>query len=110
MSRKTENTGFVCENCGKEVLPLTNGSYRNHCPFCLYSKHIDVVPGDRKNRCKGLMEPTGLKFKSGKGFQIVHKCLRCGIGKVNKVAQTTVQPDKVEMLAGLSSREAKITF
>ena len=33
MTRKEENTGFVCEHCGREVLPLKDGSYRNHCPF-----------------------------------------------------------------------------
>jgi hypothetical protein len=47
MSKKIENTGFVCEHCRKRVLPLTNGCYRNHCPFCL-SKHLDEHPGDRK--------------------------------------------------------------
>ena len=103
MSRRKENTGFVCENCGREVLPVTDGSYRNHCPFCLYSKHIDIEPGDRVGRCGGLMRPVGLIYKSGKGFQLVHRCLKCGEEKVNRVAELSVQPDDMEELLKLSN-------
>jgi hypothetical protein len=54
MSRSTENTGFRCEHCQQMVQPVTNGSYRNHCPFCLHSKHVDIMPGDRRNPgCQG---------------------------------------------------------
>lgn len=95
MSRELENSGFRCENCGADVLPLTNGSYRNHCPFCLYSKHVDFRPGDRKSSCHGLMEPIDLIYKAKKGYQIVHRCLKCGVRRVNKVAVDTVQPDDV---------------
>src|SRR4051794_2073561 len=49
MSRSTENSSFCCEHCQQLVLPVTNGSYRNHCPFCLRSKHVDILPGDRSN-------------------------------------------------------------
>jgi hypothetical protein len=102
VSRKSENSAFTCGHCGLEVLPVTNGSYRNHCPFCLHSKHVDVFPGDRMSECGGLMKPVGLRFKSGKGFQIVHECPRCGETSVNKVAQDTVQPDAIEELARLA--------
>ena len=101
MSRKKENTGFICGYCGREVAPLSNGSYRNHCPFCLYSRHVDLAPGDRRSDCGGLMRPVGLKFKAGKGYQIVHECLRCGAERVNKIAENTVQPDEIEAVAGL---------
>ncbi|MGD0779619.1 MAG: RNHCP domain-containing protein [Dehalococcoidales bacterium] len=101
MSRKKENTGFICENCGQKVMPLDNGSYRNHCPYCLYSKHIDKKPGDRAENCGGLMIPTRLKYKSGKGYQIIHRCIKCGVEKVNKIAEDTEQPDNIEILAGL---------
>jgi len=103
MSRGKENTGFVCENCGREVLPVNDGSYRNHCPFCLYSKHIDIIPGDRAGRCGGLMRPVGLIYKSGKGFQLVHRCLKCGEEKVNRVAEFSIQPDDIEELLKLSN-------
>ena len=39
---------FICENCGKEVLPL-GYTARDHCNYCLYSKHLDIFPGDREN-------------------------------------------------------------
>jgi DNA-directed RNA polymerase subunit RPC12/RpoP len=101
MSREKENTGFICEHCGKIVLPLSNGSYRNHCPFCLYSKHVDILPGDRQSQCGGLMEPISLKYKSAKGYQIIHRCLKCGQQSVNKTAENTVQPDNTEALIKL---------
>ena len=68
---------FVCENCGKKVNTL-NYTSRDHCPFCLYSKHVDVNPGDRKNNCKGLLEPIGIeKFKDT--YKIIYKCKKCNI-------------------------------
>jgi len=99
MSRKTENTGFICENCGRAVLPLSNGSYRNHCPFCLFSKHIEDAPGDRQGTCGGLMAPVGIQYRAGKGYQIIHRCLVCGAERVNKAAVDTIQPDDVRVLA-----------
>lgn len=103
MSRKRENKGFICENCGSEVLPLNNGSYRNHCPFCLHSKHVDNIPGDRESQCGGLMKPEGIKYKSGKGYQIVHRCVTCGVQRANIVAEDTHQPDCMEAIVQLSS-------
>lgn len=93
MSRHRENQGFVCEHCGADVAPLTNGSYRNHCPVCLYSKHVDETPGDRRSACHGLMRPVDLVYKRKKGYQLVHECMRCGAVRVNKVAVDTIQPD-----------------
>ena len=93
MSRKTENTGFICVHCGAEVLPITNGSYRNHCPVCLYSLHVDNIPGDRTSNCFGLMDPVGVQYNGKKGWQIVHRCKKCGEEKVNRVAADTIQPD-----------------
>ncbi len=67
---------FKCENCGYSVSKL-NYSARDHCPKCLYSKHVDIMPGDRKNTCLGLMEPISiLKYKDT--YKIVYKCLKCG--------------------------------
>lgn len=86
MSRTTENTAFNCAHCGAAVLPLTNGSYRNHCPRCLCSLHVDNVPGDRASECLGLMKPVGVVQHSKKGWQIVHRCQACGAQKVNRAA------------------------
>jgi hypothetical protein len=72
------NDAFVCERCATEVSPLLNGSYRNHCPVCLYSKHVDIIPGDRLAKCRGLMQPINIEHHSKKGFMIVHECIECG--------------------------------
>jgi len=66
---------FICENCGKKVEKL-NYTARDHCPFCLYSKHVDINPGDRLNTCLGLLEPIGIeKFKNT--YKIIYKCKKC---------------------------------
>lgn len=91
--QKKENDYFYCKHCGKKVLPLTNGSYRNHCPFCLYSFHVDNQPGDRKCPCYGLMAPTTYRYHSKKGYQILHVCKKCGKKQWNKIAENTEQPD-----------------
>lgn len=104
MGRSAQNQRFVCENCGLLVKPLTNGSYRNHCPTCLYSKHVDVKPGDRASSCGGLMLPIGLDYRSGKGQVVVHRCRRCGFVRVNRVAENSVQPDDIDALILLSIR------
>ena len=43
---------FICENCGKKVSKL-GYSCRDHCPYCLHSKHVDKNPGDRQETCHG---------------------------------------------------------
>lgn len=101
MVKKKGNEGFICENCGEKISPVTNGSYRNHCPICLYSKHVDIVPGDRLNECEGLMKPIGIRHKPGKGFQIIHRCLKCEEEKANIVAENTIQNDLLEKILEL---------
>ncbi len=70
--RRKEN--FICEVCGFFV---EGDGYTNHCPNCLYSKHVDINPGDRASTCGGLMEPIDVIQKKGH-YYIVHKCLKCG--------------------------------
>jgi rubrerythrin len=70
--RKKED--FKCEVCGKEV--IGNG-YTDHCPKCLWGKHVDINPGDRAEKCGGLMEPVGLDQKKGQ-WVIQYKCQKCG--------------------------------
>ena len=102
MARHLENTGFICNNCNEIILPVTNGRYRNHCPFCLYSVHLDNIPGDRASPCKALMKPIQLTYKSKKGWQIMHVCLECGVKKVCRIAVDTEQPDSYKKLASLN--------
>ena len=86
MKKFTKNdSGFICENCGKMVKPLEYSS-RDHCPYCIYSKHVDIFPGDRKNNCQGLLKPIDLDYNSNKGYVISYRCLKCGGINKNKVA------------------------
>ena len=66
---------FICENCGENI-PKLNYTARDHCPHCLYSKHVDIFPGDRSNTCMGLMKPIGIeKYKNT--YKIIYKCSKC---------------------------------
>lgn len=99
MSRKfTEiDESFICENCGKKVEPLLY-SCRNHCPYCLYSKHVDINPGDREEKCHGILKPIGIEMNNRKGYIIIHKCKVCGKLRKNKAAKD----DNMDLIIALS--------
>lgn len=91
------NNPFVCENCSQKVPPAGSGKCRNHCPNCLYSKHVDISPGDRKHSCKGLMKPVRLE-KRKDSLYIQHRCLKCGMLKWNKVLKDDkINFDKIKI-------------
>ncbi|MBE6680279.1 MAG: RNHCP domain-containing protein [Ruminococcaceae bacterium] len=99
------DSGFICQNCGKEVEPLGSSS-RNHCPFCLCSIHIDIMPGDRANTCLGILDPIKVLLDSKKGYVIVHRCRKCGEIKRNRAAHDAkVQPDDMDFLIKLTAAE-----
>lgn len=101
------NTGFTCVQCGREVPPLAAAGCRNHCPFCLYSRHVDVLPGDRANECGGVLEPVGVLVDARKGYVIVHRCRSCGELKRNRAAsEDPVCPDDFEVLLSLTGKPA----
>lgn len=104
MSRKKENNGFVCKNCGYHVEALDNGSYRNHCPNCLHSLHVDVLPGDRKSDCIGIMEPVDIIYNPKKGYQIIHKCKKCLHEQKNKIAENCNQSDNFDSILKILSK------
>ncbi len=100
---RKNDSGFICANCGKEVKPLGYTS-RNHCPFCLFSLHLDINPGDRASGCGGLLEPVKVETDPKKGFIIVSKCRKCGEIKRNKAAnEASVQPDDIKKLIKLTA-------
>ncbi len=76
--RKIED--FTCEKCGEEV---KGDGYTNHCPVCLWSKHVDINPGDRASVCEGLMEPVDKEIEKD-GYVITHRCQICKYEKRNK--------------------------
>ena len=101
---KKNDAAFVCGHCGRGVEPLGYSS-RNHCPFCLWSLHVDENPGDRANECRGLMEPVKVELDSKKGYVIVHRCTKCGVIKRNRAAnEAKVQPDSMKLIIELSAR------
>jgi len=93
---------FICQNCG--VLVKGTG-YTNHCPACLYSKHVDNFPGDRTNSCHGLMKPIGLDKKRGE-LKILHQCLKCGVKKPCVVSSE----DNLSVIQGVSPRRRPSSY
>lgn len=78
-SKKFQKTieDFVCGKCGKKV---KGNGFTNHCPECLFSKHVDINPGDREEKCAGMMMPESIDIEKGK-YVINYKCLKCGMKK-----------------------------
>lgn len=71
---------FACEHCGAEV---KGNGYTNHCPHCLWSKHVDINPGDRAANCQGAMEPYAIEVR-GTEYAILHRCVKCGFERKNR--------------------------
>ena len=93
------NDAFECVCCGESVRPLVRGSIRNHCPSCLWSRHVDRVPGDRSETCHGMMEPVRLEGGSTSGWKILHRCVDCGFERVNRASlDDPEQPDDWDAL------------
>ncbi len=65
---------FICEHCEAFI---EGSGYTDHCPKCLWSKHVDINPGDRKSNCSGMMKPMGVEIKRNK-YIIHHRCTKCG--------------------------------
>lgn len=106
---KFEN-GFRCEHCEAYVytLPVIAGvNNRNHCPFCLWSRHVDYLrPGDRMSACKATMQPIGLtvkqcrdKYASGISgeLMLIHRCSDCSKLSINRIAAD----DQAEVVVGV---------
>ncbi|GMQ94981.1 MAG: hypothetical protein BMS9Abin13_091 [Patescibacteria group bacterium] len=74
---------FVCEHCTTEV--VGNG-YTNHCPRCIWSKHVDINPGDRASSCEGAMRAIDIEVKACT-YTIVHQCILCGHKRKNKAVK-----------------------
>ncbi|MFN7035297.1 MAG: RNHCP domain-containing protein [Bellilinea sp.] len=90
---------FTCKNCGiwVSVNPNLSGvSNRNHCPYCLWSRHVDLyAAGDRLSACKGKMRPIGLTIKRQRKkygsflegeLMLIHRCTECGAVSINRLA------------------------
>ena len=94
-TRTIEN--FICEHCSADVV---GDGYTNHCPKCLWSKHVDVNPGDRAETCGGMMRPVG-GVKKGSEYMITHQCVKCGFERNKKLEKE----DDFDMFISLSKKE-----
>jgi len=90
---------FLCEQCGTSVV---GDGYTNHCPECLWSKHVDVHPGDRAATCGGLMKPIEV-LHDASGVVLMHRCTSCDYVKKNKLSRA----DNMETVVALAREIAK---
>lgn len=95
---------FVCVHCGRNVEKLGYSS-RNHCPFCLWSLHVDENPGDRASKCGAPMKPVSAAPDAKKGYIIYHKCTKCGEIKRNRAALDGKQSDDISLIIELTSKQ-----
>ncbi|WP_406055578.1 RNHCP domain-containing protein [Kribbella sp. NBC_00889] len=99
---------FSCEHCGVEVsLDAPGTTHRNHCPSCLWSRHLDRnVPGDRKADCSGGMEPIAVTVRGEGRWVLIHRCTNCGRLRLNK----TAGDDNVLLLMRLAALPLTMPF
>lgn len=90
---------FRCLHC-RQIISVDPGysrvQNRNHCPYCLWSRHVDLTTaGDRLSACKAQMEPIGLTLKlskrrygraDGGELMLIHRCVECGKLSINRIA------------------------
>lgn len=86
---------FNCAHCGAVV---RGNGYTNHCPNCLWSRHVDNMPGDRAASCGGMMRPVSAA-PAGDRFIITHKCEKCGKEK----RQRTSDNDNIDAIIAISA-------
>ncbi len=122
-SRNGHEDGFICKHCHAYVSTasfLSGVQNRNHCPYCLWSRHVDLhAAGDRLSACKSPMKPvaltvkaTGKKYGVARGeLMLIHLCTECEGLSINRIAADDI-PETVyrifevgsELDAGLENR------
>jgi len=98
---------FRCGHCNNFVSAaqmLSGVNNRNHCPYCLWSRHLDFYnAGDRLSACKGQMKPIGLTMKKSRNkyriksrgeLMLIHQCIECGCLSINRIAADD-DPDSI---------------
>jgi hypothetical protein len=78
---------YTCVRCSQPIVPQAYGTaHRNHCPWCLWSRHVDETPGDRSADCRGAMEPIAVWVRPGGEWALIHRCRSCGELRSNRIA------------------------
>lgn len=84
-ARRAES--FRCLNCRLDVAVDAPGTaHRNHCPTCLWSRHVDDVPGDRAADCGARMAPIAITSRPDGEWLIIHRCTHCDVLHSNRIA------------------------
>lgn len=96
--RKPED--FTCEHCGATV---KGNGYTDHCPECLYGKHVDIFPGDRLEECHGLLRPVAI-LKKGENHSLEYQCQKCGEVVKNKLAENDSQEAFLKLAQELAKK------
>jgi hypothetical protein len=104
------NSDFQCCHCGGYVSAsrsLAGVGNRNHCPYCLWSRHLDLFEaGDRLAACKTPMQPVGLTLKRTRDkyahiiageLMLVHLCTACEHISINRIAADDVPETIIEV-------------
>ena len=104
------NADFKCHHCGAYVSAsraLAGVANRNHCPYCLWSRHLDLLEaGDRLAACKAPMRPVGLTMKNSRNkyarigsgeLMLVHLCTDCQRISINRIASDDIPQAIVEV-------------
>jgi hypothetical protein len=102
--REHDAGGFKCSHC-KQFAIINNimgTANRNHCNWCLWSKHVDEVKGDRQATCHGGMKPIGLTFKHEGHTKIgeimlIHLCSICQKISINRIARDDPENNLLEI-------------
>ena len=87
-ARSRPGGSFRCRHCQLDVpLDVAGTSHRNHCPSCLWSRHLDDdVPGDRSADCGSSMEPIAVTVRGDGEWVLIHRCLACDELHLNRAA------------------------
>jgi len=82
-----KKSGYTCIQCKGYVPYQSFGTkQRNHCPFCLWSRHVDDRIGDRRSACNSKMEPISIASRNDGEWLVVHKCTGCHQLRTNRIA------------------------
>ncbi|HUF37994.1 MAG TPA: RNHCP domain-containing protein [Anaerolineales bacterium] len=118
--RRDPNPDFRCVHCSALVpaqSSLAGVNHRNHCPYCLWSRHLDLrAAGDRLSACKAPMKPVGLtmkrrnkKYPGAVGeLMVMHHCTGCGTLSINRIAADDLSEVLLEVLAASAGLSADI--
>jgi len=98
---KRNKEDFICEHCSYEV---KGSGYTNHCPKCLWSKHVDVDPGDRAAECLGMMKPVKIEGDRIDRMMLTLECEKCHFKRRNSIGRS----DDMDAVFELVKRQVKI--